>query len=94
MHLADCAEEKVKNPLFPYDHLKDKKYPFVDTKFKLSENYDASNKFKFTKPLLEQKSNKIELSQSKTVESIGTKNFVTFSTINSENQLIPLLIVY
>lgn len=38
-----------------------------------------SNTPKFVKPLLEQKSNKNELSYFKTVENIETKDFETFS---------------
>ena len=61
-----------------YDDLKDKKHPFVDSTFKSNENNDLSNTSKFVKLLLEQKSNKNELSHSKTVENIKTKEFEMF----------------
>ena len=61
------------------DDLKDKKHTFVDSNFKSFKNNDDSNMSKFVKPLLEQKSNKKELSHSKTVENIKTKEFETWN---------------
>ena len=50
----------------------------MDSKFKLSEINNARNTSKFIKPFIEQKSNKHELSHSKPVEYIETKNPETF----------------
>ena len=61
-----------------YDDFKDKKHPLADSNFKSFENNDESNTSKFVKPLLEQKSNKKELSHSKTVENIKAKEFEMF----------------
>ena len=77
-HSADSVKEQFKNSLLLYDDLKDKKHPFVDSNFKSFENNGKSNTSKFVKPLLEQKSNKKELSHSKTVENIKTKEFEMF----------------
>ena len=77
-HSADSVKEQFKNSLLLYDDLKDKKHPFADSNFKSFENNDESNTSKFVKSLLEQKSNKKELSHSKTVENIKTKEFEMF----------------
>ena len=62
-----------------YDDLKNKKHPLVDSNFKSSENNGVSNTSKFVKPLLEQKSSRNELSNSKSAENIETKDFELFS---------------
>ena len=78
LHSADSVKEQFKNSLLLYDDLKDKKHTFLDSNFKSYEYNDVSRTFKFVKPLFEQKSNKKELSHSKTVENIKTKEFETF----------------
>ena len=77
-HLADSVKEQFKNSLLLCDDLKDKKLPFVDLNFKSFETNDESNTSKFVKPLLEQKSNKKELSHSKAAENIKTREFEMF----------------
>ena len=77
-HSADSVKEQFKNSLLLYDDLKDKKHPFADSNFKSFENNDESNTSKFLKPLLEQNSNKKELSHSKAVQNIKTKEFEMF----------------
>ena len=62
-----------------YHDLKNKKHPLVDSNFKSSENNGVSNTSKFVKPLLEQKSSRNELSNSKSAENIETKDFELFS---------------
>ena len=69
-HSAEITKEQFKNCLCLYDDLKDKKHPFLDSNFKSSESNQVISTSKFVKPLLEQKSNKNELSHSKTVENI------------------------
>ena len=78
LHSADSVKKQFKNSLLLHDDLKDKKHPFADSNLKSYENNEASNTSKFVKLLLEPKSNKKELSHSKTVENIKTKEFEMF----------------